>query len=95
MLGRVEKLDEHAGKVCESMRFGVVQIEFVRRVRGSVESCFFFEIDQEMVEKTIASYESIKADVLSKKPAAVLENASKKIVKEDEKSVIDDAGEYR
>ena len=46
----------------------------------------FFEIDQEMVEKTIASYESIKADVLSKKPAVVLENASKKIVKKTKKA---------
>ena len=46
-----------------------------------------FEIDQETVEKIVANYESIKADVLLKKPNAdVLERSSKKKNKKTKKA---------
>ena len=45
-----------------------------------------FEIDQETVEKIVANFESIRADVLSRKPASVPEKSSKKKKKKTKKA---------
>jgi len=45
-----------------------------------------FEIDQETVEKIVANFESIRADVLSRKPASVPEKSSKKKTKKTKKA---------
>ena len=45
-----------------------------------------FEIDQETVEKIVANFESIRADVLSRKPATVPEKSSKKKTKKTKKA---------